>query len=65
MKSYIWTSEGKTAVLHDGHDKPQRYNRESLETAIKNVTDQRDMYATEQAWRAQLDKFNEGLSAVG
>lgn len=67
--NYTWTTLDigeyiTVAVLNGPFDRETRYNLESLNMALDNVTKGRNGYASEEAWRHQLEKFQEGKQVL-
>jgi hypothetical protein len=56
-----WTLENNLAVYKHWHGKTDRYDRPSLEVAIQNVKNNRNFYATPEAYQRDCFHFERGL----
>jgi hypothetical protein len=56
-----WTFENNLAVYRHWHGKADRFDRPSLELAIQNVKNNRDSYATYEAYQRCWFHFERGL----
>jgi hypothetical protein len=56
-----WTLENNLAVYRHWHGEEVRYNRPGLEAAILNVKNNRNFYATYEAYERNWFHFERGL----
>jgi hypothetical protein len=56
-----WTFENNQAVYRHWYGRVDRYNRPSLEEAIQNVKNNRNSYATYEAYQRNWFHFERGL----
>jgi hypothetical protein len=56
-----WTLESNLAVYRHGNGNEDRYNQPALEAAILNVKNNRNFYATHEAYERDLFHFETGL----
>jgi hypothetical protein len=56
-----WTFENNLAVYRHWHGKVDRYDRPSLEVAIQNIKNNRNHYATYEAYEHAWFHFERGL----
>lgn len=59
--TYSWHFDGHYAVLTE-YRQPVRYTRETLESQVAWIRSKRQSYKTEQAWQADLAKYEAGLA---
>ena len=56
-----WIFENNLAVYRHWHGKVDRYDRPSLEAAIQNTKNNRNHYATYEAYKRDWFRFERGL----